>query len=726
MSDSSKKEILKQINELFQRAEEEVRIYNWKKVIEILKLAERISLDNKIKEIEGEVYYKLGVIYQIAADFEKIKEKGLDYFQLSISNFKKASSEFKELGIEEKINASLGFLNIIKYISGTEERKGDLLLESAKKHFKTAKEIYQANGNSIDSLKMAILECRSLDLLIGEKGLRIDEKADFTSLFSEFEDLTSKIWNKIEINPDLSQIFIYHFLFSITELGIWSVSCLPVEDSIKKQFINDTHKRIEKLIDIFEKTEYVLIIFALYSIYSLYSLNFGTIIVDNQFEQKKYFKMAQKWIKKGEKILPNINLNSVLVLFHFMRFTSAIILIYLGYFARDFKHVMDDLNLYIDVMPIFYPKITIVISVWYTSGFFIMGALNRSTPDNQRIDFTKRALGLIELITTEIPLVSNPDYKLIEFAKNISLCSAYAILGDLINDLTEKSKHLQISSKIFNNFSYYDYKKMKTTQIYIIYLDYICRTGIILVKNTLEKPEKLNYYNKIIDLLLESKKGFYSFFHIENLFLIGDIYFELGRLMNDENIFKKSYLSYTYAINYCKNKGYYNLVGSGYINLARIEDRLGNFISAADNYKKVVESFDQAILTLTYTKLSKKIEKLRDYMEAWKLIEIAKSYHINEDHQNAQLNYEQASQILSNLREYKFESPFYSGWAILEKAEYLSKKNKHQDAQGTYLVAKNNFQDAIETFNSYLKKKKDPEDIDRIKKLIQVAEIRDR
>ncbi|MFX0138087.1 MAG: hypothetical protein ACFFDN_30875, partial [Candidatus Hodarchaeota archaeon] len=45
---------------------------------------------------------------------------------------------------------------------------------------------------------------------------------------------------------------------------------------------------------------------------------------------------------------------------------------------------------------------------------------------------------------------------------------------------------------------------------------------------------------------------------------------------------------------------------------------------------------------------------------------------------------------------------------------------------GTYLVAKNNFQDAIETFNSYLKKKKAPEDIDRIKKLIQVAEIRER
>ncbi|MFX0138752.1 MAG: hypothetical protein ACFFDN_34245, partial [Candidatus Hodarchaeota archaeon] len=248
----------------------------------------------------------------------------------------------------------------------------------------------------------------------------------------------------------------------------------------------------------------------------------------------------------------------------------------------------------------------------------------------------------------------------------------------------------------------------------------------MLAENTSNKSEKINYYQKTKDLLLRSKAIVMAIFYIENLFFIGDMYFELGRLMNVDELFKESYSSYTDAINYCKNKGYYNLVGSGYINLARIEDRLGNFISAADNYKKVVESFDQAILTLTYTKLSKKIEKLRNYMEAWNLIELAKSYHTNEDHQNAQLNYEQASQILSNLHEYKFESPFYSGWAILEKAEYLSKKNRHQDAQGTYLVAKNNFQDAIEIFNSYLKKKKAPEDIDRIRKLIQVAQIRER
>ncbi|MFX0132316.1 MAG: tetratricopeptide repeat protein [Candidatus Hodarchaeota archaeon] len=723
MSDSSRKETLKQINELLLQAEEE-ESNNLNNAIEILKKAEKISLDKELREIKGEIYNKLGEIYHFAADFQKTKEEVLNYFQLSISYFKKASSEFKELGIEEKINASLGFFNLIKYISETDEDKEGFLLESAKKHFKTAKKIYQANGNSIDSLKMAILECRSLDLLIGEKSLRIDEQADFMSLFLEFKNLTSKIWNKIEKHPDLSQIYIYHFLFCITEFGIWSISYLPVEESIKRQFINDTYKKIEKLIDIFEKTKNILIIFSLYSICSLYSLWIGIFIVYNQFEQRKYLKIAQKWIKKGGKLLPNINLNSILVLYHFMRFASAIFLIYLGYFTRDFKRVMDDLNLFLNITPIFYPKLTIVISILFTSGIFIMGALNRSTPDNQRIDFAKRALGLIELITAEIPLVSNPDYKLVESVTNIALCSAYAILGNSIKDITEKSKHLQISSKIFNDFSYYDYKIMKITGIFGIYLSF-CRTGIILAKDALKKPEKLNYYHKIIDLLLESKKMIYPFFHIENLFLIGDIYYKMGKLTNDDKIFKQSYLAYNEAIEYCKNKGYFNLVGSAYVNLAQIEDRLGNFLSAAENYKKAIDSFDKAILTLTYSKAGKKIEKLKNYVNAWNIIEVAKSYHAKEDHSNAQLNYEQASQILKNVKEYKFEAPFYSAWAILEKAEDLSKKNKHQEAAATYLSSKSYFEEATQTLNSYLGKRRATEDLDRISKLIQAAKVRE-
>ncbi|MFX1451536.1 MAG: hypothetical protein ACFFCM_11875, partial [Promethearchaeota archaeon] len=175
----------------------------------------------------------------------------------------------------------------------------------------------------------------------------------------------------------------------------------------------------------------------------------------------------------------------------------------------------------------------------------------------------------------------------------------------------------------------------------------------------------------------------------------------------------------------CENKGYFNLVGTAYINLAKIDDRLGNYLSASESYQKALNSFDKAIMTLTYTKISRKIEQLKNYVEAWNIIEIAKSHHVKAEHTEAQLNYEKASHILSDIRDYKFEAPFYSAWAILEKAEDLSKKNMHEEAAATYLVAKNSFREIFGILDSYLKKRKSVEDIERISKLIQVAQVRE-
>ncbi|MFX0133201.1 MAG: hypothetical protein ACFFDN_06110 [Candidatus Hodarchaeota archaeon] len=724
--DSINKEILKQVNELFFQAEEEEHKNNWNNAIEILKKAEKISLDKKIKEIEGKVYYKLGEIYQIAADFEKTKESVLNNFQLSISSFQKAHNVFKELKNEEKTNASLGFINLLKYISGAEEGKEEFLLESAKKCFNKTKLINFKKANVIDSVKIEILESRALELLIGEKLIRIDEKMDLNEYILEYDKLIISIEEEIKNQQDFSEIYLNQLLKSMSESLIWIQFFAPIEKLISKQIVIKNMERIEEFINIFEKTDKREIIFAAYAIYSSFNENYAAVFVNNQFEQKKYLKIAQKWLKRGEILLPKINASPSLALFYFTRFSLSILLISLGYFAKDFKHILDDLNLSKGFFSLYFPKTVHSQTMLFSIFFFWTLALSRSVPDIQRINFAQKSLDLIRLVTKEISIVNDPNYKIYNIAINVGISAINAILGDLIKDRKESSNHLQISSKFFEKILNYDTQKLSNTYMNLFSSICISRTGILLAKSSLNESEKVNYFQKAIDLLLESKKMVFAFFHIENLFLIGDIYYELGRLENDEKIFKKSYLSYLETIEYCKNKGYFNLMGSGYINLAKIEDRLGNFLSAAENYQKAIDSFDQAILTLTYTKYGKKIEKLKNYIKAWNLIEIAKSLHIKEEHHDAQLNYEQASQILNNLREYRFESPFYSAWAILEKAEDLSKKNKHQDAAATYLVSKGNFEDAIQTLNSYLGTKKSPEDIDRISKLIKVAEIRER
>ncbi|NVM05217.1 MAG: hypothetical protein HWN67_23060, partial [Candidatus Helarchaeota archaeon] len=80
-----------------------------------------------------------------------------------------------------------------------------------------------------------------------------------------------------------------------------------------------------------------------------------------------------------------------------MRFANAILLIALGFSARDFKHVMANLESFSKLFSIHFPKITITTAIIYNILILSLGAVNLSAPEITRIDFAKRALGLNEL-----------------------------------------------------------------------------------------------------------------------------------------------------------------------------------------------------------------------------------------------------------------------------------------------------------------------------------------
>ncbi|MFX0133064.1 MAG: hypothetical protein ACFFDN_05400 [Candidatus Hodarchaeota archaeon] len=726
MTELSQKNIQKQINDLFRQASDEEKKYNWNYVIEKLKNAEKISIDKKIKVLEAETYFKLGDIYQLIALTGKEKVNVLSNFQLAIEYFHKSHNLFKELGTKEKINASLGYINLIEYLIGSKVGKEQILLESAINNLKNAKEIFQRNGNYIDSLKTTILESRARVSLLGESLFRIDEKADFKKLAENCEDLITKIWEELKNQQEFPESYLCHFLNSIIEYVNWSFTNLPTENSKRKKILFDNLNRVEEFIEKFGDLDLPITKFVAYAILACINAIIAAFIVDNQFEQKKYLKFAQKWLKKGKPLLENKELPvPSLILYYYIQFTITIYLTSLGFFAKDFKYVMEDFNKLFELLDVFFPKIMVLQILFMASIIFVTGGLEQSIPDKQRIDFVERGLSIMELVNDVLSKEPDLNYKMLELQRDMSYCLFYALLGDLVKD-QEKSSYIQKSAKFFNELKDYSNPRISYSYFYYNYLNFYSRAGTLLAKNSKSLSEKISYLLKVIDFLVECNKRRYVLFYIDNMFLLGNTYYEVGRLTNDDKLFKNAYASYTNTIDYCRNKGYYNLVGSGYINLAQIEDRLGNFLSAAQNYEMAVNSFDQAFMTLTYSKLGKKIEKLKSYVNAWNLIEIAKSYHTREDHINAQLNYEKACEILGKIREYRYESSFYSAWAVLEEAENLSKKGKHQDSANKYQESRSNFEKAIENLNSYLGKRKSPEDQEKISKLIQVAEIRER
>ncbi|MFX1451937.1 MAG: tetratricopeptide repeat protein, partial [Promethearchaeota archaeon] len=725
MPDLTQNGSLSRVSEIFHKVKEEVQRSNWHNALEFLNGIIKISLGEELKSFEASAYYQLGEIYQFIADSQKSREKIFENFKLALSNFQKAYDIFKDLKNEEKQNACLGFINLLKYISETEKESEEKLLDSAKKYFNQAKLLTLKEGNLIDSLKMEILESRALSLFIGEKLIRIDENTNFKQLASEAEKLILDIWDKIINQQDLSEIYLYFFLANVLEFSTWSIIYLPTKDFDIKQYISKISSQLNEFIKKYENSNKITILFYANAMYAYLNMIFAIQHVTNQVEQKLHFKKAQKWIKKGEILLTQIQNNPTLACFYFTRFTTSIFLIATGFFTRDFKNVLKDLDLSIDSASLIFPKIMVTNILLYTAGIILAGAHNRATPKDQRIDFAQKALYLIDSATNQISAAEIPSYEILNIDRNVLSCAANAVLGDILKDNNTKSRHLRLASDFFWIITNYDDSKINDTHFYYhIFLYFASRTGPLLARNTENISEQVDFYKKTIELLLKSKKMMVPLFHQENLFLIGDIYLKIAKLTNEEKLFKESYSSYIDAIEYCKNKGYFNLEGSAYVSLAQIDDRLGNYTSAAENYKKAINSFDKAILTLTYTNLGKKIEKLKNYIKAWNIIETAKGAHANEDHQNAYLYYEQASQILNNLRDYQFESPFYSAWSILEKAEDLSKQNKHQEAAATYLVSNTNFHDTIEALRSALSKKRSFKEKDRIQKLIQVANLR--
>ncbi|MFX1449373.1 MAG: nitrilase-related carbon-nitrogen hydrolase [Promethearchaeota archaeon] len=725
MTALSKKSDLEQINDLFQQAKVEERNYNWDKEIEILKKIEKISLDKKLKKIEAEVYYKLGEIFHIFSNWVKRKEEVIKNYQLSILNFQKAHETFKKLRNEEKVNATLGFINLLKYISEFEKEKEEISLKTANEYFKKAKIINQQNGNLIDSLKMEIFESRALSLYLGEGAFRIDEQIDFKELTSNNNKLITNIWDNIIEFSEFSDIYIYHFFINLMEFAVIYHFYIPIENVIVNQFNKNHLDRIEGFIKKNLNSTKKLSLYCSYAVGAFFNIACGVYLAINQFEQKIFLKKSQNWLKKAEQFFLEIKSIQLLLLFHWGRFNTSILLISLGFFSREFKYILNDYDYFLNYVTSYFPRIVAASNFILVTLNFLNAALENSTPENQRLNFAKTILDSIVKMPNEISTLQNPKYEMFKLSEGFFLSSAYAILGDLIKE--KKAKYVEISKRIFDQTLNYDYNKISEAYIYpSLFLFYGARTGIKLAKNSINVSEKVKYYQIAIDFLKETKTHPVGFIDVINFFLIGVAYQKIGNLTNDDKFFKKSYNAYFDTIQLSKNKGFFNLMGTTYVNLAQIEDRLGNFLSATENYNKAINSFDKAILTLTYTKLSKRIEKLRNYINAWSIIEEAKSYHVKEDHYNARINYEKASNILDEIIEYKFESKFYSAWSVLEKAEGLSKKNEHYEAAKSYLEAQQKFEDSIENFNKYIKKRRiSKRDKERISKLIKVAKARE-
>ncbi|TFG04994.1 MAG: hypothetical protein EU536_03175 [Promethearchaeota archaeon] len=712
------------LEELLRQAEEHENKNDWSAAISLLKEAKQTASKVNWEASKGQIHLKLGDLYRALGDSAKTEKDILISYRLSLENFQNACEIFTAINDDINSKCTLGSVNLLRYVLNLESVDKWVLLEHAIEYFREAKKGYEVAGKKIEALKIEILEARALSLLIGEYLIRYKKDKPYKRLFHEFTTLVSSIKINIDEFRFLPDYSIHKFLISIGYCFHWLGTYLPIGILDNKQYLLKLIETIQEVIEPLKNSERFESLFYGYVILASFNLIFGVYYIDNQFEKKYYFKSAAWWLKKAEILLPRAQFNTTLSTYYVTNYSVAIAMTKLGYTSSDFKKVLGHLDHAIGFLSLFHPRIMAAHMTFSTGIGFIVGGLESTTPLPLRIEFAKRIFAIIEIGTKSFSVMQDPAYKFYDFLKNYELCVASAILGELSEDPKESARFfLQAIDHFEVCIAYFKGKTIKN-YAYYFFLNFISRIGLILAKNTYITTKRVYYYETALNFLLKAKKLAFGFLNMENLFLTGEIYYDFGLLLNDEKNIKKAASAYHEAIKFCKPKGYFNLTGSAYVTLAKIEDRLGNYQVAANHYRKAIDFFVRAMMTVTFSGLGAKIEKLKQYMDAWTLIEEAKAAHSVEDHLNAESNYQLASKMLGEIRAYNFEAPFYEAWAILEEAEKLSKMNDPQQALERYNAAKKQFNAAIDTFNSYLRKKKYLEERERISKLIIVAELR--
>ncbi|MHA1265906.1 MAG: tetratricopeptide repeat protein [Candidatus Helarchaeota archaeon] len=712
------------IEDVLRKAEIDLTNNNWEEAIHSLSQIEPLISKKKLSESKGSVYFLLGENFYPASGCAQNLETLFQYFKNAINYFQKAAKEFEMIGDSLRQHIAKGFLSLLRYISGMEMTKSVEFLETARNEFKTAILMAQPTEDWYHLIKSHILEARTLSILIGEYLIRYDKIDLFRELLGEFELNIIKICDLLINYPEIPDFYLHNLISSLEYCFHWVATYLPTGIIDNKAFLINILDFTKEITDFCRDHAKVEALFYGKISIATFSLIIGVYFEDNQFEKKKYFKNAKIWIKKAEKYRSQIKCNTSLSTYYVTSYSTSIAFIKLGYSSSDFKNVLDELDRALNYLTLLFPKIKAAHMIFSTGMGFVVGSFESTTPHTMRINLSKKCLELLRIGREKIESMNNPQYKFYTFLYTFQLCCVYAILGELIVKPQESGKYLLKAIELFHQISKFFGHEIINNYAFYFYLVFMSRISLIFAKNENNRVKQIYYYQNAIDLLESARAMDFKFMNMENLFLLGDVYYELGVLQNDETILRKAYSHYLETIEFCKTKGYYNLLGMGYANLAKIDDRLADFKSAVKNFAKAIDSFDKAFMTVTYKGLGKQIEKLKLYMTAWHLIETAKEAHNNEEHQAAGLHYQKASQILTKLHAYNYEAPFYNAWSILEQAEDLSKKNDHEKAAKIYQEAEAEFQKSIDILNRNVRKKRYIEDRIRMARLIRVAELR--
>ena len=128
--------------------------------------------------------------------------------------------------------------------------------------------------------------------------------------------------------------------------------------------------------------------------------------------------------------------------------------------------------------------------------------------------------------------------------------------------------------------------------------------------------------------------------------------------------------------------------------IARDWDRLGEYHKAAENFEDAQTEYKTAAQNTP--NFADFYNDHASYMKAWSEIEKAIMAHEQEDYGQAMKHYQTTANLLKQTKSWRYLSPSFFGWSLLEQAEDLSRKENSKQSIEVFEKAAENFKEAKE------------------------------
>ncbi len=185
-------------------------------------------------------------------------------------------------------------------------------------------------------------------------------------------------------------------------------------------------------------------------------------------------------------------------------------------------------------------------------------------------------------------------------------------------------------------------------------------------------------------------------------FWFGGILEQLYLLTGEKNHLERAIRVYEEAVQVWGKADLHSRMAETYWKVAKLYDHSAEYAEAAREFESASKEYRLAAEKIPQLKTLYTDHEM--YMQAWSEIEKARHHHRRQEYGIAKEHFAKAADIHKSLRQWSYLAPNYSAWALVERAEELSREEQSEEALQTFEQAAQHFTETEESLQAELGK----------------------